>query len=80
MRVSYERLGNLYERITLTKGDKHIQYLFIYHTGIETLSYREVKAVHVKRLRKELNSNTDSVPNKMTLERVEAYKEIFSDL
>ena len=80
MRVSYERLDNLYERITLTKGDKCIQYIFIYHSGIESLSYREVKAIHVKRLRKELNSNVDSKRNKMTLERVEFYKEFFSDL
>lgn len=80
MRVSYDRLDNSYERITLIKGDNHIQYLFAYHTGIENLSYREVKAIHVKRLRKRLNNSVNSIRNKMTLERVEAYKEFFSDL
>lgn len=80
MRVSYERLENLYERITLIKGDKRIQYLFSYHETFEKLSYREVKAIHVRRLRKELNSSVKSVPNKVTIERVEAYGGSFSDL
>ena len=80
MRVSYERLENLYERITLIKGDKRIQYLFSYHETFENLSYREVKAIHVRRLRKELNNSGNSIRNKMTLERVEAYREFFSDL
>ena len=62
MKVRYETMEDLYEKIVLTKGDLRIQFLF-FHSSQDGLPYRSLKALHLRRLRKELNALNQILKN-----------------